>query len=112
MDSSTKGLAAAIFQDGFPVVFASKSLEATQSNYPNIDSEMLAVVFDITRSYTYLYGRSFKVIAHHKPLEVIVQKPLLKVLRLLQKVQGYDFEVEYLSGMTLADTLTFVCILF
>jgi hypothetical protein len=73
---------------------------------------MLAVVFGITRFHTYLFGRPFKVITDHKPLEMIVQKPLLKapprLQRMLQKIQGYDFVVEYRSGktMTLADTLS------
>ena len=78
VDSFMKGLGAAIIQDGYPVAFASKSLDSTQINYPNIDREMLAVVFGITRFHTYLYGRPFKVITDHKPLEMIVQKPLLK----------------------------------
>ena len=112
VDSSMKGLGAAIIQDGYPVAFASKSLDSTQSNYPNIDREMLAVVFGITRFHTYLYGRPFKVITDQKPLEMIVQKPLLKapprLQRMLQKIQGYDYVVEYRSGksMTLADTLS------
>ena len=78
VDSSMKGLGAAIIQDGYPVTFASKSLDSTQSNYPNTDREMLAVVFGITRFHTYLCGRPFKVITDHKPLEMIVQKPFLK----------------------------------
>lgn len=112
VDSSMKGLGAAIIQDGCPVAFASKSLDAAQCDYPNIDREMLAVVFGITRFHTYLFGRPFKVITDHKPLEMIVRKPLLKapprLQRMLQKIQGYDFEVEYRSGktMTLADTLS------
>ena len=59
VDSSTKGLGAAILQDGQPVAFASKALNSAQSNYPNIDREMLAVVFGINRFHTYLYGRPF-----------------------------------------------------
>ena len=107
-----KGLGAALLQDGQPVAFASKSLDLTQSNYPNIDREMLAIVFGINRFHTYLYGRPFKIISDHKPLEMILHKPLLKapprLQRMLQKVQGYDFTVEYRAGktMTLADTLS------
>ena len=93
VDSSMKGLGAAIIQDGYPVALASKSLDSTQSNYPNIDHEMLAVVFGITRFHMYLYGRPFKVITDQ---------------RMLQKIQGYDYVVESRSGksMTLADTLS------
>ena len=74
------------------MAFASKSLDPTQSNYINIDCEMMAVFFGITRFHTYLYGRPFKVVTDHKSLEMIVLKPLLKapprLQRMLQKVQG------------------------
>ena len=112
VDSSTKGLGAAILQDGHPVAFASKALNSAQSNYPNIDREMLAVVFGINRFHTYLYGRPFWVITDHKPLEMIAKKPLLRgpprLQRMLQKIQGCDFTIEYRQGktMTLADTLS------
>ena len=92
VDSSTKDLGAAILQDGQPVAFASKALNSAQSNYPNIDREMLAVVFCINRFHTYLYGRPFRVITDHKPLEMISKKPLLRapprLQRMLQKNTG------------------------
>jgi hypothetical protein len=62
VDSSMKGLGAAIIQDRYPVAYASKSLDDTQREYPNIDREMLAVIFGITRFHTYLFGRPFKVV--------------------------------------------------
>ena len=82
------------------------------SNNTNTDREMLAVVFGINRCHTYLYGRPFRVITDHKPLEMIAKKPLLRApprfQRMLQKIQGYDFTIEYRQGktMTLADTLS------
>ena len=112
VDTSTKGLGALILQDGQPVAFASKALNSAQSNYPNTDQEMLAVVFGINRFHTYLYGRPFRVITDHKPLEMISKKPLLRApprfQRMLQKIQGYDFTIEYRQGktMTLANTLS------
>ena len=112
VDSSTKGLGAAILQDGQPVAFASKALNSAQSNYQNTDREMLAVVFGINRFHTYLFGRPFRVITDHKPLEMIAKKPLLRgpprLQRMLQKIQGCDFTIEYRQGktMTLADTLS------
>ena len=87
-------------------------LNSAQSNYPNIDREMLAVVFGINRFHTYLYGRPFRVITDHKPLEMTAKKPLPRapprLQRMLQKIQGYDFTIEYRQGktMTLADTLS------
>ena len=105
VDSSMKGLGAAILQNGQPVAFAPKALNSAQSNYPNIDQEMLAVVFGINHFHTYLYGHPFQVITDHKPLEMIAKKPLLRALprlqRMLQKIQGYDFTIEYRQGKTI-----------
>ena len=92
VDSSTKGLGAAILQNGQPVAFASKVLNSAQSSYPNIDREMLAVVFGINRFHTYLYGHPFRVITDHKPLETIAKKLLLRAAPrlqvMLQNIQG------------------------
>ena len=111
VDSSTKGLGAAILQDGQPVAFASKALNSAQSSYPNIDREML-VLCSAPMAHTFLYRRLFRVITDHKPLEMIAKKTLLRapprLQRMLQKIQGYDFTIEYRQGktMTLADTLS------
>ena len=45
VDASTKGLGAALIQDGKPVAFASKSLTDVETRYANIEREMLAVVY-------------------------------------------------------------------
>ena len=72
----------------------------------------MAIVFGMTRFHTYLYGRQFKVLTNHKPLVMIVQKNLSsappRLQRLLLKLQGYDYILEYLKGseMTIADTLS------
>ena len=74
---------------------------------------MLANVFGITRFHTYLiYGRHFKVVTDHRPLVMIVDKPLHKapprLQRMLYKIQGYDFQLTYKPGntMVLSDTLS------
>jgi transposase InsO family protein len=112
VDASMKGLGACLLQDNKPVAYASKSLSTAQSNYSNIEREMLAVVFGITRFHTYLYGKRFVVHSDHKPLEMISRKPLTsappRLQRLLVKIQGYDFEITYRPGstMVLSDTLS------
>ena len=69
-------------------------------------------MFGINRFHTYLYGRPFRVITDHKPLDMIAKKPLLRApprfQKMLQKIPGYDFTIEYRQGktMTLADTLS------
>ncbi|KAL8620857.1 hypothetical protein ACOMHN_047028 [Nucella lapillus] len=112
VDASIKGLGASITQGGLPVAYASKSLSDTETRYACIEREMLAIVFGVQRFHTYLYGRKFKILTDHKPLVMILQKPLTqappRLQRMMLKLQGYQFELEYKPGkeMALADTLS------
>ena len=112
VDSSTKGLGAALLQDKKPIAFASKTLTPTQSNYSNIEREALALVHGIQRFHTYLYGKRFTAITDHKPLETIWKKTLIgapqRLQRLFLQLQGYDMDLQYCPGsqMTLSDTLS------
>ena len=46
-DASKRGVGATLLQDGRPVAYASKSLTETESNYCNIEREMLGIVFGL-----------------------------------------------------------------
>ncbi len=112
VDASIKGLGATLVQHGQPVAYASKALTPTQANYSNIERECLAVVYGIQHFHHYLYGRHFTVISDHKPLEVILHKPLHcappRIQRMMTKIQGYDYTVKYVAGskLVVADTLS------
>ena len=51
-----------------PVYYASKTLTTTESNYSNIEREMLGVVFGILHFKHFTYGQCITVITDHKPL--------------------------------------------
>ena len=53
--ASLKGLGAVLIQDGKPVRFLSKALTPAEANYPNIERELLAVLFACT--HTLLGGK-------------------------------------------------------
>jgi len=112
VDASIRGLGASLLQDGQPVAFASKSLSDAETRYACIERELLAIVFGVQRFHTYLYGRPFKVTTDHKPLVMILAKPLTaappRLQRMLLKLQGYNFSIEHHPGksMALADTLS------
>ena len=112
VDASLRGLGATLLQKDKPVAFASKALSDAESRYACIERELLAIVYGIQRFHTYLYGRHFKVITDHKPLEMIMQKPLVsappRLQRMLLKIQGYNFELEYRPGkeLVIADALS------
>lgn len=56
--------------------YASKSLSDTEKHYAYIEMELLAILFGVQRFSTYLYSHRFKVFTDHKPLVMILQKPL------------------------------------
>lgn len=111
-DASQRGVGAALMQDGRPVAYASKSLSETESNYSNIEREMLAVVFGLERFRYYVYGRKVNIESDHRPLESIVKKRISsappRLQRMLLKVQPYDFELHYRPGkdIPVADALS------
>ena len=57
VDVSSRGIGAALTQDGKSVTFASKSLSETEQRYANIECELLAVVFGCERFHTYIYSQ-------------------------------------------------------
>jgi hypothetical protein len=113
VDASKRGLGAVLLQDSKPVAYASRSLTETECNYPQIDKELLAVVFGCERFHNYLYGRAVHIQTDHKPLVPIMGKPLCKISprlqRLILRLQRYDIaQITYVPGkyMYIADTLS------
>jgi transposase InsO family protein len=112
VDASLKGLGACLLQHGKVVASASKSLTQAQSDYSNIERETLALAYGVTRFHMFLFGKEFTVESDHKPLEMIVRKPLNsappRLRKILTKVQGYTFDLKYKPGsqMVLSDTLS------
>ena len=111
-DASEKGLGASLLQDGKPIAYASRALTTTETNYAQIEKELLAIVFGVERFHQYTYGRKVIVDSDHKPLETIFGRPLASAPRRLQKMfmrlQRYDINIQYKKGseMYLADTLS------
>ena len=111
-DASKRGVGATLLQDGRPVAYASKSLTETESNYCNIEREMLAIVFGLERVHHYAYGRHVTIESHHKPIESITRKPLInappRLMKMLLRIQKYDFTVKYVPGkdIPIADGLS------
>ena len=84
-----------LLQDGRPIAYASRSLTDTESNYSNIEREMLGIVFGLERFHHYVFGPQVVVKSDHKPLESITKKNIAKVpprlQRMLLRIQPYDF---------------------
>ena len=111
-DASDHGIGSALFQEGEPVAFASRSLTTSERNYAQIEKEMLAVVFGLEKFHQYTYGRALTIVTDHKPLVAISKKPLSKSPKCLQslllRTQVYNFELVYRPGkeLHLSDALS------
>ena len=86
VDASSKGMGAVLLQDEQPVAYASKTLTKSQQNYAQIEKEMLAIVFGCTRFHEYIFRlQNVEIETDHKPLEMILTKPLHQAPARLQK---------------------------
>ena len=105
VDALSAGLGAALIQNGMPVALSSKTLSGPETRYPNIEREMLAVVFGLEKFHHYIWGQAVTIQTDHKLLESITLKNLANALprlaRMLVKIQGYDFTVKYNSGKSI-----------
>ena len=58
--------------DERPIAFSSRTLQASEKNYAQIEKEALALIFGIRKFHLYLYGRKFTLITDHKPFLAIL----------------------------------------
>ena len=112
VDASCGGLGAVLMQDDHPIAYASRALTETQKRWVQIEKEMYPMVFGCEKFNQYIYGKHVDIETNHKPLEAIIKKPLSQVLvriqRLLLRLQRYDITLTYKPGKVLyiADTLS------
>ena len=85
-DASRHGLGACLLQQGKPIAYASRSLTSSESNYAQIEKELLAIVFTAEKFHQFIYGFPTNVHSDHKPLESIFTKPLCSVPPRLQRM--------------------------
>lgn len=104
-DCSSHAMGAVLFQDGYPIAYASKSLSPAQRNYPQIEKEALALRFACEKFHPYIYGKQLTMETDHKPLESIFKKSLDKapprLKRLILDVQPYNPTVIYKKGSSI-----------
>ncbi|KAF2887889.1 hypothetical protein ILUMI_18285 [Ignelater luminosus] len=93
-----------------PCAYASKAMTGAQKGYAQIEKQLLAILFACEHFHQYIYGKHVVVQTDHKPLVAIFNKPLVSALlrlqRMLMKIQRYDIELHYVPGkyLYLADT--------
>ena len=102
MDASMRGAGAVLLQDGRPVAYASKNFMDWESNYSNIERDMLAAFFRSGTFYYYVHGHQVTVESDHKPLDSIAKKNIShthpRLQQMLLKIQKYNYEIKYIPG--------------
>ena len=77
-DASKFGLGATLEQKfnniWEPIAFASRTLTRAESNYCQLEKEILSIVFACSKFHEYVYGRKFLIESDHKPLITILAK--------------------------------------
>ena len=89
-----------------PISYASKMLSSTESNYSNIELELLGVLFTITHFKHFTYGHTVYVyavyITDHKPLVSLFKKSLVDaspcLTCMLMQLLDYTLKVHYQPG--------------
>lgn len=93
-----------------PIAYASRTLNSSEMNYSTIEKELLAIVWATKYFRPYLFGRKFKIITDHKPLQWVMslKEPNARLTRWKLKLSEYDFTVIYKQGKhnTNADALS------
>lgn len=113
-DASNVALGAVLSQGTIgqdkPIAYASRTLNDHERNYSTIEKELLAIVWATKYFRPYLYGRKFKIITDHRPLQWIfsIKEPSSKLVRWRLQLEEYNYEIVYKKGSlnTNADALS------
>lgn len=86
-----------------PVGFVSRTLNAAERNYAQLDKEGLAVIFGVKKFYNYLYGHKFTITTDHKlslfsEARMVPQMVSPRGQRWAVTLGAYDYVMVYKAG--------------
>jgi hypothetical protein len=83
------------------ISFASRMLNAAESNYSTTQKVLLAVVYGTQIHRCFLSGRRFKIVTDHAALKWLItvkNHQCARLTRWVLKLLEYDFEIEHKAG--------------
>lgn len=105
-DASRDGLGVILLQevDGkmHPIAYASRTLTASEKNYPISELEALSVIYGLTYFRHFTYGRHVTIVTDHHSLCYLqkAHNTTGRLTRWLIKLQDFDYSIVYKSGKT------------
>ncbi|KAG1131334.1 hypothetical protein G6F37_013455 [Rhizopus arrhizus] len=104
-DASKLGLGAILTQldengHEHPIIYASRGLKSTESNYAPTKLECLAVIWAVKMFRPYLLGKKFTIITDHSALNGLLKTPNPTgiIARWITILSEYEFEIKYRPG--------------
>lgn len=109
-DASGSGIGAVLQQEGHPIAFFSRTLAARHVKLAAYERELIGLAKAVIHWRPYLLGRRFLIRTDHYSLKYLLEQRLSTSPQVhwISKLLGFDFSVEYRSGMTnkVADALS------
>ncbi|XP_052747502.1 uncharacterized protein K02A2.6 isoform X1 [Bicyclus anynana] len=119
-DSSEYGVGAVlshVMDEGHerPIAMSSRTLNAHERRYSQLDKEATAIMFGIKKFHNYIAGRQFTIVTDHKPLLGIFdpKRPMPSILsprltRIAIALTAHDYSITYQPGSQIgnADSLS------
>ncbi|GBM92402.1 Retrovirus-related Pol polyprotein from transposon 17.6 [Araneus ventricosus] len=114
MDASNYALGAVVLQgpamEEHPIEYASRLLNAAESNYSTTGREALAVVWVLDKFRGYIEGSKITVASDHQPLKWLMKlkSPSGRLARWALQLQSFNLNLEYIPGKSnvVADMLS------
>ena len=101
-DASGSGIGAVLQQEGHPIAFFSLTLAARHVKLAAYERELIGLAKAMIHWRPYLWGRRFLIRTDHYSLKYLLEQRLSTSPQVhwISKLLGFDFSVEYRSGMT------------